>query len=239
MLVSLSTFAKPAAVAVGFRGGRRPDTASEGVLSLRVWLFFVVTEVLLCLTPGPAVMFVVGCGLARGGRAALWANAGILSGNTFYFVVSAFGLGAVLVGSHEVFTVVKYLGAAYLVWLGVRTILGAGLALPAAPQAQPVAQRWRMLVRGFVLQAANPKALMFFVALLPQFIDTRRAIAPQVLILALTSVVVEFLILAGYGYGAGRAASLAREARFVTATNRTSGALLIATGTAIVLREPA
>jgi len=207
-------------------------------MSLRVWLLFVVTEALLCLTPGPAVMFVVSCGLARGGRAALWGNAGILSANTFYFVLSALGLGAVLLGSHEVFTVIKYVGATYLVWLGIRTIRGAGLAIKANQEAQPAAQRWRMLARGFVLQAANPKALLFFVALLPQFIDVHRAIAPQIVILALTSAAVEFLILSGYGYGAGRAATLAREARFVSATNRASGALLIATGTAMVLREP-
>lgn len=207
-------------------------------MSLRVWLLFVVTEALLCLTPGPAVMFVVSCGLARGGRAAVWGNAGILSANTFYFVLSALGLGAVLLGSHEVFTVIKYVGAMYLVWLGIRTIRGAGLAIKANHEAQPAAQRWRMLARGFVLQAANPKALLFFVALLPQFIDVHRAIAPQIVILALTSAAVEFLILAGYGYGAGRAATLARETRFVTATNRASGALLIATGTAMVLREP-
>jgi homoserine/homoserine lactone efflux protein len=65
-------------------------------VSLRLWFFFVVTEAVLCLTPGPAVLFVVSCGLARGGRAALWGNAGILSADTFYFIVSAFGLGAVL-----------------------------------------------------------------------------------------------------------------------------------------------
>jgi threonine/homoserine/homoserine lactone efflux protein len=207
-------------------------------MSFRSWLLFVVTEALLCLTPGPAVMFVVSCGLACGGRAALWGNAGILSANTFYFALSALGLGAVLLGSHEVFTVIKYAGAAYLVWLGIRTIRGAGLAVKAERDSQSAAQGWRMLARGFVLQAANPKALLFFVALLPQFIDVGRPIAPQVVILAVTSAAIEFLILACYGYGAGRAATLAREARFITATNRASGGLLIATGTAIVLREP-
>ena len=206
-------------------------------MSLRVWFFFVVTEAVLCLTPGPAVLFVVSCGLARGGRAALWGNAGILSANTFYFVVSAFGLGAVLLGSHELFTIVKYVGAGYLVWLGIRTIRGAGLALTTDSEAQPTVHRWRMLARGFVLQAANPKALLFFVALLPQFIDIHQAIAPQVFILAVTSAAVEFLILGGYGYFAGRAAALAREARFVTATNRASGGLLVATGTLLALNS--
>jgi homoserine/homoserine lactone efflux protein len=205
-------------------------------VTLRVWLFFVLTEAVLCLTPGPAVLFVVSCGLARGGRAALWGNAGILSANTFYFVLSALGLGAVLLGSHEVFTAIKYVGAGYLVWLGIQTIRGAGLALRPDSEVQAVAQRWRMLARGFVLQAANPKALLFFVALLPQFIDINQAIAPQVVILAVTSAAVEFFILGGYGYFAGRAAALAREARFVTATNRASGGLLIATGTLLALK---
>ena len=206
-------------------------------MSLRVWLFFVVTEAVLCLTPGPAVLFVVSCGLARGGRAALWGNAGILSANTFYFIVSAFGLGAVLLGSHELFTFVKYAGAAYLVWLGIQTIRGAGLAIRTDSDARPAEHRWRMLARGFVLQAANPKALLFFVALLPQFIDIHRTIAPQMLILAVTSAAVEFVILAGYGYFAGRAAALAREARFVRATNRASGGLLVATGTLLALNS--
>jgi homoserine/homoserine lactone efflux protein len=206
-------------------------------VSLRVWLLFVVTEAVLCLTPGPAVLFIVSCGLARGGHAALWGNAGILSANTFYFIVSAFGLGAVLLGSHEVFTVVKYAGAAYLVWLGIQTIRGAGLAIKTDARAQPRVQGWHMLARGFVLQAANPKALLFFVALLPQFIDTHRAIAPQMLILAVTSAAVEFVILAGYGYFAGRAAALARDARFVRATNRASGGLLVATGTLLALKS--
>jgi homoserine/homoserine lactone efflux protein len=204
-------------------------------VSLRIWFFFLVTEAVLCLTPGPAVLFVVSCGLARGGRAALWGNGGILSANTFYFVLSALGLGAVLLGSHEVFTVIKYVGAGYLVWLGIRTIRGAGLAIKTDSDPEPTAQGWRMLARGFVLQAANPKALLFFVALLPQFIDIQQAIAPQVVILAVTSAAVEFVVLAGYGYFAARAASLAREARFVTATNRASGGLLVATGTLLAL----
>ena len=206
-------------------------------MSFRVWFFFVMTEAVLCLTPGPAVLFILSCGLARGGRAALWGNAGILSANTFYFIVSAFGLGAVLLGSHEVFTVVKYAGAAYLVWLGIQTIRGAGLAIRTDAGAQPRVQGWPMLARGFVLQAANPKALLFFVALLPQFIDVQRAIAPQMVILALTSAAVEFVILAGYGYFAGRAAELARDIRFVRATNRASGSLLVATGTLLALKS--
>ena len=186
----------------------------QGAVSLNSWLFFSGTEALLCLTPGPAVLFVLSHGLARGGRASLWANAGILAGNAFYFLLSALGLGTILLASHEVFAIIKYLGAAYLVYLGARTIRGSGLALQAGA-TRPSTEDWQTLTRGFALQAANPKALIFFAALLPQFIDVNRAVAPQVLVLGVTSVVIEFFVLAAYGYLSARAATIAREPRFV------------------------
>jgi len=203
-------------------------------VSLNTWLFFSGTEALLCLTPGPAVLFVLSHGLARGGRASLWANAGILAGNAFYFLLSALGLGTILLASHEVFTIIKYLGAAYLVYLGARTIRGAGLALQAG-DTRPSTEDWQTLTRGFALQAANPKALIFFAALLPQFIDVNRAVAPQVLILGVTSVIIEFFVLAAYGYLSARAATMAREPRFVTITNRVSGGMLVAAGAGLAL----
>lgn len=202
-------------------------------MSLSTWLFFSGTELVLCLSPGPAVLFVLSHGLTRGGRASLWANAGILIGNAFYFLLSALGLGAVLLASHEVFTVIKYGGAAYLIYLGVQTIRGGGLASHPTDTSTTTTEDWRTLKRGFALQAANPKALIFFVALLPQFIDAHRSIAPQVLILGMTSVVIEFFVLAAYGYVASRAAAIAREPGFAGLTNRVSGGLLIGVGAAI------
>lgn len=204
-------------------------------MTLTRWLFFSGTEALLCLSPGPAVLFVLSHGLTRGGRASLWANAGILSGNAFYFALSALGLGAALLASHNVFTAIKYAGAAYLIYLGARTIRGSGLTIATSAAAPATTEQWQTLTRGFALQAANPKALIFFAALLPQFIDATRPVAMQVLILGLTSVVIEFFVLAGYGYLAARAAALARESRFVVATSRLSGGLLMAAGAGIAL----
>jgi homoserine/homoserine lactone efflux protein len=206
-------------------------------LTWQLWLLFAVTETFLCLSPGPAVLFVISHGLSRGGAASLWANAGILAGNTFYFLLSAFGLGAMLLASHDLFTIMKYAGAAYLVFLGVQTFRGSGLAVEPARALEVEYSGWKTLARGFALQVANPKALVFFVALLPQFIDARHSIAPQIAILAITSVLIEFAVLGGYGYLAGRAATLARQPRFMKQTNAASGVMLIVAGAGIAISD--
>jgi homoserine/homoserine lactone efflux protein len=204
-------------------------------MSTHIWMLFAVTETLLCLTPGPAVLFVISHGLTRGGTASLWANLGILSGNTFYFLLSALGLGAMLLASHDLFSIVRYAGAAYLTFLGIQTIRGAGIAMDATAAAEQAHSGWRTWARGFALQVANPKALIFFVALLPQFIDARMPIAPQVAILATTSVLIEFVVLGGYGYLAGRASALAHRPRFVKQTNLASGVMLIVAGAGVAV----
>lgn len=202
-------------------------------MSLTTWAVFFLTELMLCLTPGPAVLFVVSQALRYGGRKSLWANGGILAGNLMYFALSAIGIGALIATSHELFTIVKYAGAAYLIVLGVLTMFGRGIALRA--DVAPAAQGPRILGRGFVLQAANPKALLFFTALLPQFVDPKGSVPLQIAILALTSTVAEFFVLAGYGFFAGRAAHVASTPRFARATNVGSGGLLVAAGTGIAL----
>jgi homoserine/homoserine lactone efflux protein len=203
------------------------------------WGVFMVMEIVLCLTPGPAVLFVVAQGLRYGAARSLWANLGILSGNAFYFALSATGLGALLLASNELFTAVKWAGAAYLVWLGVTTFLGRGTAVSeqGAGDVAPSASGPRLLGRGFVLQAANPKALIFFTALLPQFIDPRAPVGWQVLVLGISSAVAEFFVLAAYGAFAGRAGRLARRPSFARATNRVAGALLVGAGAGLALAE--
>src|SRR4030095_2718552 len=193
------------------------------------WGLFVVTETLLCLTPGPAVLFVLAQGLGHGGGAPLWASLGILAGNTFYFVVSATSLGAVLVASYDAFYAIKWAGAAYLVWLGLCALRGRGTVLAVRP-ARGDGGGTRLIARGFAVQGANPKAVVFFTALLPQFIDPAGSVAFQVGVLGATSVVIEFVVLAGYGVLAGRAARLAETPLVAAWLERAAGALLIAAG---------
>ena len=197
-------------------------------MSWETWLLFTVTEAVLCLTPGPAVLFVLAQGLGRGLRGALAGATGILAGNTFYFVLSATSLGAVLMASHEVFSAIKWAGAAYLVWLGLRAFRSP--AALGGMQAAGEGTLVRLAGRGFLVQVANPKALVFFTALLPQFIDPHASVVSQVIVLGVTSQVVEILVLSAYGALAARAAHLTARPAFVGATNRIAGALLIGAG---------
>jgi homoserine/homoserine lactone efflux protein len=191
---------------------------------------FAGFEIVLCLTPGPAVLLILSQALGRGRPAAFWSSLGILAGNTFYFALSATSLGAVLMASWSLFVWIKYAGAAWLVWLGLREILdrSGGMAVRAA--SGPPSGRRRLILNGFLLQAANPKALLFFAAVLPLFIVPEAPVAPQLLALWLVNLAVEMTVLSGYGVLAAEAGRFARVPRFARATNIAAGSLLVSAG---------
>lgn len=191
------------------------------------WLY-VLTEAALSLSPGPAVMLVIAYGIAQGARRSLAAGAGILSANAIYFALSATSVGALLVASTTFFLVVKYCGAAYLVYLGLAALLGRPSPITFAQAAAPARSVSAIYFSGLTLQLANPKTLVFFVAILPQFVDPRLPIGPQMLWLAAGSVIPEFFILAGYGFAASRAARLAADPRYAHLTDRAAGVLVLA-----------
>lgn len=199
-------------------------------MSLEAWLAFCVMETALCFTPGPAVLFVVSVALARDARAGLAASSGILAANAFYFALSATGIAALILASSTLFNALKWAGAAYLIWLGLRMLL-ARTASANAPAPRPVQ---RAFWRGLVVQGANPKALIFFVALLPQFVDPDAAVGFQLFVLGASSVGIEFLVLALYVAFAVRARRLA-GARLAGPLERVGGAFLVAAGARLAL----
>jgi threonine/homoserine/homoserine lactone efflux protein len=194
------------------------------------WWLFAGMELVLCLTPGPAVLYVISSGLRAGVRKSIASTLGILAANAVYFAISGSGVGAILIASYNLFFAVKWLGAAYLVYIGLRALFGKASIIPAEEGVPERIGGWRLFRDGFILQAANPKAIVFFTALLPQFIDPHSSIVLQVVILGVTSNVIEFLILLGYGAAAGRALALARQPHYATWTNRVAGMLLIGAG---------
>ena len=190
------------------------------------WLY-VLTEAALSLTPGPAVMFVIACGLAHGARRSTWASLGILSANAIYFAISATALGAMLVASGTFFTAVKWIGAGYLVYVGLSALVGRPSPITVSGGATRGGSPRDLYVAGITLQLANPKALVFFVAILPQFVDSRLPIGRQMVWLAAGSVIPEFFILAGYGWLGSRARRIATDPRYARWTDRVAGVLVL------------
>jgi homoserine/homoserine lactone efflux protein len=177
-------------------------------MTFKTWLLFLVMETALSLSPGPAVFYVVSQGVRGALRRAVPAAAGIISANAIYFALSATSLGAIIAASSRFFAVAKWVGAAYLIYLGIKSLRSAASShavdLGDTVPAQQ-GDRRRVFLGAVTLQLANPKALLFFLALLPQFIDPDQPVITQMLILAATSMLPEFIILLGYGWLAHRA----------------------------------
>ena len=141
-------------------------------------LMFILAGWLLNLTPGPDVLYIVRHAMRQGVRAGMVAALGIVSGCFVHVLAAALGVGALLAASATAFTVLKWVGAAYLVWMGVKLLLARPgtspmLAAPtadnaAAPEALPLSRIWR---QGFLTNVLNPKVALFFLAFVPQFID--------------------------------------------------------------------
>lgn len=199
-------------------------------MSLHAWLLFCTTETVLCFTPGPAVLLVVSLALTRGARAGLGASFGILAANAFYFALSATGIGAVLLASWNLFFLIKWIGAAYLIWLGVRMFFARGPALSVAAEETRERRGPAPFTHGLVTQGANPKSLVFFTALLPQFIDPAQSIPVQVAILGTSSILIELAVLALYVTACRRAQHVVRGPRFAAHLNRAGGLLLVWAG---------
>ncbi|MEO1102163.1 MAG: LysE family translocator, partial [Pseudomonadota bacterium] len=177
-------------------------------MALETLLLFALTEFILCLTPGPAVFVVVAIAMRRGLAAGWAASAGVVAGSAFYFLLSALGIGALIVASQTLFMALKWAGAAYLCVLGLRMAWPAiqrlrGRALPqtVAPVAtEAVIGLWPSFWKGFAGQLANPKTLIFFLALFPQFIAPEGNVALQFAIMALVSGAIELPILMAYAF---------------------------------------
>jgi threonine/homoserine/homoserine lactone efflux protein len=142
-------------------------------------LLFVGASLALLALPGPAVIYVVMRSVDQGRAAGLVSMAGVETGTFTYALAAAAGISGLIAASAAAFTVVKYAGAAYLVYLGVRKLLERD-----APQEIAVTGRSQLFVKGLLVQLLNPKIAIFFVAFLPQFVDASRgAVAPQMLLL--------------------------------------------------------
>ena len=198
-------------------------------MSIELWLAFAAASAVLLIIPGPTILTVISYSVARGRHANVPLVAAVALGDSTALVVSLLGLGALLATSAFWFTVVKWIGGLYLLYLGLK-LLRAGIS--SSELASPVApvSRWRLFANTYLVTALNPKGIVFFVAFLPQFINPGAPIAQQLWILATTFVVMATLNATLYAVFAASARELLSSPRAQRRFNLAGGSLLSAAG---------
>lgn len=202
-------------------------------MSIEIYLAYIVACAVILIIPGPTILLVVTYALREGRRAALWTIMGVGLGDLTALVVSLAGLGALLAASAELFTIVKWLGAAYLVYLGIKLWRAPAPATDPL-QPAPTLSGTSMLSQAWLVTALNPKGIVFFVAFLPQFVDPAAAVAPQLTLLSATFLVLALANAAGYALAAERFSRHLRS-RWLPTINRAGGSILIAAGVTTAL----
>jgi threonine/homoserine/homoserine lactone efflux protein len=199
-------------------------------MTLTSWLIYVAAVVVLTLTPGPTVLMCVSTAVNSGPRKALVACLGSTTAIVGIMALSALGLGTALAASGTAFQVLKWLGAAYLVYLGVRSLWSSFSSSASEIQVHGAVQsstNSKTFAQGFLVGASNPKALLFFGALFPQFITPGTPQLPQFLLLGVTFVFFEALWLTLYALSAARAKRWLQQPRRAQLFNRVTGVVFL------------
>jgi threonine/homoserine/homoserine lactone efflux protein len=204
-------------------------------MTLTTYLLYVAAVALLVLSPGPTMLMCMTNALNHGPRKAMTSVAGSVSAVLCVMVLSAMGLGALLATSEAAFTVAKVMGAAYLIYLGIKTFRSEAAVFDASAKPASAARQRSFFLRGFLVGASNPKAVLFFAAFFPQFLNPAAPFAPQFAILALTFMAFEFAVLTACALGVSRVAPLLRSSRAVRRFNRVSGGLFTLMGGLLLL----
>jgi homoserine/homoserine lactone efflux protein len=201
-------------------------------MDLTVWLTYLLATTILSLTPGPGVFSSLSSGLHHGFRLGLWNGVGMQASNIVSVAIVGLGLGAILIASETLFTVIKWLGVAYLVYLGVVTWRAQprGFEDAGDDEARTAGQ---VFARGFLVNITNPKGIIFFAAIFPQFIDVARPQALQYAILGATTVAVDLVVMMGYTALAAKVLRVMREPAHLRWVNRGLGGTFVAAGLAL------
>jgi len=204
-------------------------------MELSTWLTFFVAAWLISLSPGAGAVAAMSAGLNHGFARGYVMSFGLILGIWTQVLVVGLGLGALIAASSLAFAVVKWLGVAYLVWLGIKQ-----WRAPARPvvesdaDAASVSAR-TLILRGWMINAVNPKGTVFLLAVVPQFLDLSRSLAPQYLVIAATLAVTDMVVMGGYTALAAKLLRLLKSPRQIRALNRTFGSLFVAAGALLAL----
>ena len=204
-------------------------------MTFSTYLLYLAAVALLVLSPGPTMLTCITTALNHGPRQAVASAVGSVTAVLGVMLLSALGLGALLVASVLAFTVAKFIGAAYLVWLGIKTFKSTGTPLTSQTSSPTPLDERSFFRRGLMVGASNPKALLFFAAFFPQFMNPAQDFAPQFSLLAGTFIVFELTVLTLCALSVSRLAPVLCQSGPVRWINRVSGGLFILMGSLLLL----
>ncbi|WP_339872501.1 LysE family translocator [uncultured Brevundimonas sp.] len=196
---------------------------------------FLGVMAVMAATPGPANLFSVANGVKRGPAGALAGVLGMNAATLVWFAAAALGLGALVTAFPAAFRIVSIGGALYVAWLGVRALRGV-FATAADPESATIRLGRSAILDGFMVQIANPKAVLFFTAVLPPFLDVNRPAAPQLALFALATIGMDVITMSAYGLGGAALARRMAEPRFRRGFGLLTGILLLLAALLIVSR---
>lgn len=201
-------------------------------MDLSVWITYFLATIILSVSPGPGVFSSISSGLHHGFRLGLWNGVGMQAANLVLVAIVSLGLGAILLASEMLFSLVKWAGVAYLVYLGIVTWRSPTKGFTEDRDDHETTARG-VFMRGFWVNATNPKGIIFFAAILPQFIDVARPQAAQFAILASTTFAVDLVVMMTYTALAAKVLRVMRDPAHLRWVNRTLGGAFVAAGVAL------
>lgn len=202
-------------------------------MPLDLWLAFVVASCVLLIIPGPTILLVMSYAVSQGKRVAVATAAGVALGDFIAMTASLVGLGAVVLASATLFTVLKWVGAIYLVYLGVKLFRSAGEKAGLGPLDTPVGTRpYAVFGHAAAVTALNPKSIAFFIAFVPQFVRPEAPLLPQFVILIVTFVALAALNALAFALLADRMRGAIQRPAVLRGITRMGGATLVGMGVA-------
>lgn len=199
-------------------------------MDIQTWLAFLAASAVLLMIPGPTVLLVLSYALSQGRRVAVASATGVATGDFVAMTASLAGLGALVLASATLFTVLKWIGAVYLVWMGIKMLLSTrrgGMVLPETGAAVRPATVYR---EAAVVTALNPKSIAFFIAFVPQFLNPDAPLVPQFAVLVASFVALATLNALAYALAADRLRSALARPAAITWLTRAGGATLVGMG---------
>ncbi len=201
-------------------------------MNVEAWLAFVAASTILLIIPGPTILTVISYSISHGYRAKVPLIIAVALGDSTALALSLLGLGALLAKSVFWFQVIKWAGGLYLIYLGIKLFRSGfhSVESPDIKQNPKLASSWKLFADTYLVTALNPKGMVFFLAFLPQFVDTTTAVTPQLWLLAITFVVLATINASIYALFAGKASEILTSPKTQRRFNFAGGSLLTVAG---------